>query len=133
MRDLEIAAKIGISNQKASRWRKRFLEVGPAGLLKDASRPGRIPSIPGVTVDRVIEMTTSQNPGPVTPWSTRTMAAAVAISEASVRRIWRAYGLKPHEWKPVEEKKVFDRRNRRMEGCEHSLGPHAALKLPTCK
>jgi len=24
------------------------------------------------------------------------MAAAVGISEASVRRIWRAHGLKPH-------------------------------------
>src|SRR3974390_3098749 len=29
-------------------------------------------------------------------WSTRTMARAAGISEASVRRIWRAHGLKPH-------------------------------------
>src|SRR5258708_35418398 len=29
--DLEIAAEIGISNQKAARWRKRFLELGLAG------------------------------------------------------------------------------------------------------
>ena len=26
--DLEIAAEIGISNQKAARWRKRFFEIG---------------------------------------------------------------------------------------------------------
>ena len=31
-RDLEIAAEIGISNQKAARWRKRFLKLGLAGL-----------------------------------------------------------------------------------------------------
>ena len=38
--DLEIAAEIGISNQKAARWRKRFLKLGLAGLEKDAPRPG---------------------------------------------------------------------------------------------
>jgi hypothetical protein len=38
---LEIAAEIGISNQKAARWRKRFLKVGLAGLGKGctAARP----------------------------------------------------------------------------------------------
>jgi transposase len=41
-------------------------------------------------------MTTRQQPSNATHWSTRTMAAAVGISEASVRRIWRAHGLKPH-------------------------------------
>jgi hypothetical protein len=35
-------------------------------------------------------------PPHATHWSTRTMAAAVGISEASVRRIWRTHGLKPH-------------------------------------
>jgi transposase len=42
-----------------------------------------------------VTMTTRQ-PSNATHWSTRTMAAAVGISEASVRRIWRAHGLKPH-------------------------------------
>ena len=94
--DLEIAAEMGISNQKAARWRKRFLELGIAGLEKDAPRPGRTPSIAKATVERVIELTTREKPDNATHWSTRTMAAAVAISEASVRRIWRAHGLKPH-------------------------------------
>jgi transposase len=94
--DLEIAAEIGISNQKAARWRKRFLKVGVAGLEKDAPRPGRTPSIAKATVDRVIQLTTLDKPRNATHWSTRTMAAAVAISAASVRRIWQANGLKPH-------------------------------------
>jgi transposase len=94
--DLEIAAEIGISNQKAARWRQRFLKAGLAGLEKDAPRPGRTPSIPKTTVDRVIQLTTRDKPRNATHWSTRTMAAAVAISAASVRRIWRANGLKPH-------------------------------------
>jgi hypothetical protein len=39
--DLEIAASLNISNQKAARWRKRFLQFNLAGLVKDAppSRP----------------------------------------------------------------------------------------------
>ena len=37
--DLEIASAVGISNQKAARWRKRFLDMGLAGLEKDAPRP----------------------------------------------------------------------------------------------
>src|SRR5438105_9624659 len=58
--DLEIAAEIGISNQKAARWRKRYLEMGLVGLEKDAPRPGRTPSIPKTTVERVIELTTRE-------------------------------------------------------------------------
>ena len=94
--DLEIAAEIGISNQKAARWRKRFLKSGLAGLEKDAPRPGRTPSIPKTTVDRVVQLTTLGKPYNATHWSTRMMAAEIGISEASVRRIWRAHGLKPH-------------------------------------
>ena len=94
--DLEIAVEIGISNQKAARWRKRFLKSGLAGLEKDAPRPGRTPSIPKTTVDRVVQLTTLGKPYNATHWSTRMMAAESDISEASVRRIWRAHGLKPH-------------------------------------
>jgi hypothetical protein len=44
-------------------------------------------------------MTLEQQPDNATHWSTRTMARAAGISEASVRRIWRAHGLKPHRVK----------------------------------
>jgi transposase len=94
--DVAIAAKLGITNQKAARWRARFLELGLAGLKKDAPRPGRTPSIAASTVKAVIQKTTQERPAHATHWSTRTMAAEVGISEASVRRIWKAHGLKPH-------------------------------------
>jgi transposase len=94
--DIDIATRLRITNQKAARWRRRFLEAGLAGLEKDAPRPGRTPTIPAAMVQRVIRKTTQQKPDNATHWSTRSMAAAVGISEASVRRIWRAHGLKPH-------------------------------------
>src|SRR5271169_1558993 len=94
--DKEIAASMAITPKKASRWRKRFLTLGVAGLQKDAPRPGRKPTIGARLTKRVVTMTTRQQPSNATHWSTRTMAAAVGISEASVRRIWRSHGLKPH-------------------------------------
>ena len=43
--DLEIAASLNISNQKAARWRKRYLQLELAGLVKDAPCPDRKPAI----------------------------------------------------------------------------------------
>ena len=94
--DLEIAAQVKISNQKAARWRKRFLQKGFPGLEKDATRPGRTPTITSAKIQDVVEKTTQEKPDNATHWSTRTMAAASGISEKSVRRIWHNHGLKPH-------------------------------------
>jgi transposase len=92
----QIADELRIMPEKAARWRNRFLAGGWAALQKDASRPGRPPVITQVQVKQVVDKTTQEKPEAATHWSTRTMAAAVGISEASVRRIWHAHGLKPH-------------------------------------
>jgi hypothetical protein len=34
--------------------------------------------------------------GQDTHWSTRSMATETGLSQSSVSRIWRAFGLKPH-------------------------------------
>ena len=94
--DLEIAASLKISNQKAGRWRKRFLQLGLVGLVKDAPRPGRKPAISAKIKEELIRRTTQSKPANATHWSTRTMAAEIGVSEATVRRIWHSHGLKPH-------------------------------------
>src|SRR6201982_3567279 len=93
----QIVRRMGITPEKAARWRKRFLAGGIAALQKDAPRPGRTRTITDRRVKKVVEMTLHQKPANATHWSTRTMAAAAGISEASVRRILRAHGLKPHQ------------------------------------
>ena len=93
----QIALRMAITPEKAARWRNRFLAGGIAALQKDAPRPGRTRTITDRQVKKVVEMTLHQKPANATHWSTRTMAAAAGISEASVRRIWRAHGLKPHQ------------------------------------
>jgi len=92
----QIATALRMTPEKVSRWRKRFLQGGISALEKDAPRPGRTRTIAAPKVKRVVRMTLEQTPANATHWSTRTMAQAAGISEASVRRIWRAHGLKPH-------------------------------------
>ena len=95
-RNKQIAAELNLTPEKAARWRKRYLQLGLAGLEKDAPRPGRKPRITAKFMRELIAKTTQQTPPNATHWSTRSMAAAMGISAASVRRIWRAHGLKPH-------------------------------------
>src|SRR5258708_27143985 len=79
--DKDIAVLLSMTPKKVSRWRKRFLALGVAGLLQDAPRPGRKPTISARLTQRVVTMTTRQQPANATHWSTRTMAAAVGASE----------------------------------------------------
>src|SRR5258708_7836686 len=64
--DKDIAAELGITAQKAARWRKRFLAAGIAGLEKDAPRPGRTPNVSAAKVKRVIYKTTQEKPAHAT-------------------------------------------------------------------
>ncbi len=96
MQDQQIASELGITPEKAARWRNRYLDGGIRALEKDASRPGRSRTITEASTAAVIEKTTQEKPLNATHWSTRTMAAATGVSETTVRRIWRANGLKPH-------------------------------------
>lgn len=96
MQDLEIAAQLKVGRRTPARWRLRFLQAGPAGIERDAPRPGRTPRISQAKVRQIVAKTTREAPSNATHWSTRTMAAAAGISDSSVRRIWQAHGLKPH-------------------------------------
>jgi transposase len=66
------------------------------GLEKDAPRPGRLPSISPEKTQAVVEATLHTQPPNATHWSTRTMAKAQGLSEATIRRIWKQHNLKPH-------------------------------------
>jgi len=96
LQDQQIANQLRITPEKAARWRNRFLEGGLDALRKDAPRPGGPRTITDERIKQVVEKTTQEKPNNATHWSTRTMAAAVGLSEASIRRIWHFHGLKPH-------------------------------------
>ena len=91
LQDKQIAERLSVAPRMASRWRSRFLTQGVAGLLKDAPRPGRRPSITAEKVAKILAKTTQSAPSNATQWSRSTMAREAGISESSVGRIWRAH------------------------------------------
>src|SRR5665648_1142459 len=92
----DIACRLGISRPTVQLWRQRFLSFRCAGLEKDAPRPGRIPKISNAKIKAVVKATIETTPPHATHWSTRTMAKAQGLSEATIRRIWKQHNLKPH-------------------------------------
>lgn len=123
----EIAAQLGIGRVQVGRWRARYAEGGWAAVCQDRPRGGR-----HKTVDEaeIVRLTTQTTPAHATHWSTRSLAAHIGYSEASIRRAWQAHGLKPHR---VETFKV-SRDPRFIEKLEDVVGlylhpPDKALVL----
>ena len=93
MQNKAIAQQLGVGRVQVARWRERYAESRLAGIERDLPR-GAPPA--KVDVARLVELTTQTKPKAATHWSTRTMAAELGVSAASVSRHWRANGLKPH-------------------------------------
>jgi transposase len=92
----DIAKAMNVSRPTVQLWRQRFLALRVEGLLKDAPRPGRKARISAKKIRQVVEATLHSTPANATHWSTRSMARAQKLSEASIRRIWKQHNLKPH-------------------------------------
>src|SRR5207248_6482683 len=98
--DVQIAAEVGVRRQAVPRWRRRLRDSGINGIAKHAPRGGRKRSArTDAKLRAIVERTTRTTPPNATHWSTRSMAAAEGVSEATVRRVWREHGLKPHRVK----------------------------------
>jgi transposase len=96
MQSQDIAHRLQVSRPTVQLWRERFLALRLRGLEKDAPRPGRIPQISVQKVRAVVDATLKSKPPNATHWSSRSMARAQGLSEATVRRIWKRHRLKPH-------------------------------------
>src|SRR6266498_3926176 len=92
----EIAAELGTTGTTVGKWRGRFARRGLDGL-HDEPRPGKPRRIGDDDIERVIVKTLEEQPPDATHWSTRAMAQATGLSQTAISRIWRAFGLKPHQ------------------------------------
>jgi len=92
----EIATELGISENKAGRWRARFAKDGLPGVAKDLPRGGRRRAKGGAVESLIIERTTQTKPANATHWSIRSLAKELDVSTSMVQRVWKANGLKPH-------------------------------------
>ena len=91
----DIAARLGCHPSTVGKWRTRFAKDRLDGL-HDEPRPGKPRTITDADVERVIVTTLEQAPHNATHWSTRSLAQATGMSQPTVSRIWKAFGLKPH-------------------------------------
>ena len=88
---MEIMRRSGQSKPTVWRWQARFAAEGVAGLLRDKTRPARIPPLAKAVVEGVVTRTLNEAPpGEVTHWTAPALAAASGLSVSSVQRIWRA-------------------------------------------
>src|SRR5665811_108654 len=71
-----IARRLGVARPTVAKWRARFAGERLAGLIV-----------------RTLE---APPPHGGTHWSTRRMAAASGLSQSTVSRVWRTFGLQPH-------------------------------------
>lgn len=90
-----VARQLMVTDGTVGKWRQRFIHHGLAGLL-DEPRSGAPRRISDAQIEAVVVKTLESTPRDRTHWSTRGMAQASGLSDTSVLRIWRAFGLQPH-------------------------------------
>ena len=99
---VEIMRQTGKSKTCVWRWQERFAAEGFEALLRDKTRPSRIPPLRPEVAERVVALTLKDPPGETTHWTADMMAQAADISASAVRRIWKAHGLQPNRWRQFQ-------------------------------
>ncbi|MCA2987541.1 MAG: IS630 family transposase [Gemmatimonas sp.] len=90
-----IAERLGVVIPTVGKWRRRFLRQRIAGLL-DEPRVGAPRRISDAEVETAIRTTLESRPKDAMHWSTRSLARKLGLSQSTVSRMWRAFGLQPH-------------------------------------
>src|SRR5512135_2963558 len=88
-----VAARLGVSRPTVILWRNRYLEGG-LDALADLPRPGRKSD----TGEAAIVIRTLEAPPEqlgVTHWSSRLLAREMDVSNVTIAKVWRKYGLQP--------------------------------------
>ena len=109
-----IAKQLNTSRPTVIQWRERFRGKGPAGLSEDAPHGPSFRALAASKVKAIVEATLHTTPADATHWSTRTMAKAQGVSNATVSRIWEAHGLQPHRvetFKLSKDKRFVEKLN----------------------
>jgi len=93
--NVDVAERLHVTNTTVGKWRNRFCARRLEGLY-DEPRPGAPRTVDDDKVEEVVVKTLESKPKNATHWSTRAMAEEAGVSQSTVVKIWRAFGLKPH-------------------------------------
>jgi transposase len=91
-----IAKELGTTRPTVMLWRQRFSAGGVDVLTKIEPGRGRPRRYDAGRVAEIVRLTTQTRPQGASHWSTRSMAKAQGVSNATIQRIWYAHGLQPH-------------------------------------
>jgi transposase len=92
----EIAHRVGLSQEQVSRIRRRFVEGGVEGLADQPKAGRRDHAVPPEVVEQVVQKALSPPPAGRSRWTSRLLGREVGRPGATVARILRQNGLKPH-------------------------------------
>jgi len=91
----EAAKRCRVTPQTVGKWRGRYIERRLDGVL-DEPRPGAPRKVDDAKIEQLIATTLNERPREATHWSTRLLARKLRVSQSTVSRVWRAFGLQPH-------------------------------------
>src|SRR4051795_3225298 len=89
----EIVDKTGSPRPTVAAWRSRYLAEGLAGL-EDRPKKGREPEIDQIEVINATLQAPPERLG-ITHWSSRILGKQLGISNVTVAKIWKRWGIKP--------------------------------------
>ena len=93
--DIDVAEELETSRITVGKWRRRFITDRLDGLY-DEPRVGAPRKIGDDIVEMIIDFTLNKKPRQATHWSARLLEKETGVSDTSIQRIWRAFGLQPH-------------------------------------
>ena len=93
-----VARRYRVSRPTVSLWRKRYAELGIAGLHNEL-KPGRPRSTGEDEIATLINTALTRKPSGKTHWSRRSLADETGLSKSTVHRYLTLFGLQPHRSK----------------------------------
>ena len=91
----EICARLGCTDRYISLWKERFQQERLGGL-DSRYRGAEYRRRTAQTEARILELTRSRPTDGSTHWSSYRLAKEVGVSQSTVSRVWRQFGLQPH-------------------------------------
>ena len=110
----EVRERLDCSDEYIRKWKKRFQEERLAGL-DSRYRGSQLRTRTAEGEARILEATRQGPTDGTTHWSSYRLAKKLGISQSSISRVWRHFGIQPHRWRgymasdgPEFEKKAAD-------------------------
>jgi transposase len=88
----EVAAELGVTIPTVYKWRRRFRELGLAGL-RDRARPGQPRRLSPKQRHEIARVTRDELPEVNRRWTIRSLARTLNVTQHQVRAIWAEHDL----------------------------------------